>query len=183
MVPALATLLLAQSSLPAKTVKVELPDSAGVARAVPSPGAKATLVIFVGVDCPIANRMAPELARIVNEYEKRGVQSYLVYPDGALTKSQVNEHRINFELTCPGIIDGGHKLVKALGASVTPQAVIVDPKGKVRYLGRVNDLYEEHGKIRSKPSRNDLRIALDEFLGGREITRPVTQAVGCFIGG
>lgn len=183
MVSVLAALVLGQSSLPAKTVKIELPDTAGTTQAIPAPGMKATLVLFVGVDCPIANRMAPELSRIITTYAKRGVQSYLAYPDGALTKTQVNDHRASFELTCPGIIDGGHRLVKALGASVTPQAVIVDAKGKVRYLGRINDLYEEHGKIRSKPSRNDLRIALDEFLDGRDITRPITQAVGCFIGG
>ncbi len=182
MVATLAALILGQSSLPAKPVKLEMPDSAGVTQAIPAPKAKATLVIFVGVDCPIANRMAPEISRIITTYAARGVQSYLVYPDGSLTKTQVNDHRASFELTCPGIIDGDHKLVKALGATVTPQAAIVDPKGKVRYLGRINDLYEEHGKIRPKPGRNDLRIALDEFLNGRDITRPVTQTVGCFIG-
>lgn len=182
MVAYIAALVLGQSALPPKSVKLEAVDSAGVTQAIPAPRAKATLVIFVGVDCPIANRMAPEISRIVTAYEKRGVTSMLVYPEAGLTKTQVNDHRANFELACPGVIDGTHKLVKALGATVTPQAAIVDPTGKVRYLGRVNDLYEEHGKIRSKPSRNDLRIALDELLNGREISRPVTQTVGCFIG-
>lgn len=182
MVSAIMALVVGQQALPTKSVKLELPDSAGVKQAVPAPGAKATLVLFLGVDCPIANRMAPEIARIIATYAKRGVQSFLVYPDGSLTKAQVNDHRAKFELVCPGIVDGGHKLVKAIGATVTPQAAVVDPAGKVRYLGRINDLYEEHGKIRPKPSRNDLRIALDEFLDGRDITRPVTQAIGCFIG-
>lgn len=182
MVSVIMALVLGQSALPAKPVKLEAPDTAGVKQAIPAPGAKATLVLFLGVDCPIANRMAPEIARIISTYSKRGVQSLLAYPDGTLTNAQVNDHRAKFELFCPGVIDDGHKLVKPLGATVTPQAAVVDPNGKVRYLGRINDLYEEHGKIRDKPSRNDLRLALDELLAGRDITRPVTQTIGCFIG-
>lgn len=183
MITALAALIVGQSALPAKPVKVEMPDTAGVSQPIPHPTSKATLLLFVGIDCPIANRMAPEISRIITTYAKRGVQSFLVYPDGSLTKTQVNDHRASFELTCPGIIDGSHRLVKAAGATVTPQAALIDKQGKVRYLGRINDLYEEHGKIRPKANRNDLRIALDEFLNGRDITRPVTQTVGCFIGG
>lgn len=166
---------------PAKEVHASLPDVRGAVVTVPVPNTKATLLVFVGVDCPIANRMAPEISRIAKDYHPRGVETVLVYPDGSLNPKDVEAHLKAYSLSAAAIIDRKLSLVKAAGATVTPQAVVVDPKGAVRYSGRINDLYEEHGKIKVKPKRNDLRVALDELLAGKPVSTPTTQVVGCFI--
>ncbi len=38
-------------------------------------GTKATVLVFVGVDCPISNRYAPELERLEREFSPRGIAS------------------------------------------------------------------------------------------------------------
>lgn len=171
--------LLAPLAIAGVTVK----DIDGVARSVPSVNASATVLIFVGVDCPIANRMAPEIARIVKDYSTRQVASYLVYPEPSLKAKDVRAHLAEYGIAAPALIDRKHALVRAYKPSVTPQAIVIGRDGKVRYSGRINDLYEEHGKIKPKPTRNDLRVALDEVLAGKPVSVPVTQTVGCFIGG
>lgn len=165
-----------------KPIHLSVTDIEGVSHAVPA-ASKATLFLFVGVDCPIANRMAPEIARILRDYKARDVSAFLVYPDGTLKRSDVAAHLKSFSLEGTAVIDKGLKLVKATRASVTPQAIVVDPKGVIRYSGRINDLYEEHGKIKARPTRNDLRVALDELLAGKKVSNPTTQLVGCFIAG
>ncbi len=177
----LAMLLLGQ--LAAKPLSFEFTDVGGGKLAIPVAGAKATVLVFVGVDCPIANRMAPEIARIAKDYSPRGVASVLVYPDASLKPAQVAAHLKSFAMPVSAVIDGSLKLVKATHASVPPQAVILDASGVVRYIGRINDLYEEHGKIKPKPKRNDLRVSLDEFLAGKPISKPMTPVIGCFITG
>ncbi len=170
------------SLLPTKAVSFpNLKDATGHAIQIPSPSSKATLLFIVAVDCPIANRLAPEIARITKEYEKKSVQTFLIYPDVSRKNQEITKHIRQFGLSAPGFIDLKHLVVKASGASVTPQAILIDPKGFVRYLGRINDTFEEHGKTNAKPKTKDLRDALDQFLAGKPIVNPITQAVGCFI--
>ena len=174
--------MLATFLVPLVISAVTIKDVTGIERSVPDASAKATVMLYVGVDCPIANRMAPEIARIARDYSPRKVSFLLVYPDQELKGKDVVEHLQAYGINAPAAIDMGHLLVKAYKPSVTPQAIVVGPKGKVLYNGRINDLYEEHGKIKAKPTRNDLRVALDEILSGKAVSVPITQTVGCFIG-
>ena len=57
---------------------------------------------------------------------------------------------------------------------------MLDSERRVRYRGRIDDQYSP-GVRRSAPSREDLRLALDELLAGREVTVPTTQTPGCLI--
>jgi len=149
---------------------------------LPTKNAKATVLLFVGTDCPIANRMAPEISRIIKDYKSKGVECWMIYPNKDLKAKDVTAHMKSYDLECRATIDKKHALVKAVGASVTPQAAVIDSKRMVRYIGRINDLYAEHGRTNPSPKVNDLRNALDELLAGKVITTPITEAIGCYIG-
>jgi hypothetical protein len=171
------------STLPVMPVSVpKVLDVGGETSAIPATKSKATVLLFVAVDCPIANRMAPEIGRIIKDYRTKGVSCWMVYPDKDVKAAAVIDHMKSFDLDCRATIDRKHLLVKATGATVTPQAVVLDAQGTVRYLGRINDLYAEHGRTNPKPTRNDLREALDALLAGKPIPQPITEAIGCYIG-
>ncbi len=76
-------------------------------------------------------------------------------------------------------MDPRQELLKKVKATVTPEAVVVDGHGKVLYLGRIDDWYEDFGKQRYSATTHELRDALDEILAGKKVTTPVTKAVGC----
>lgn len=164
---------------PIKPLKVV--DIAGKAHSLPATGAKATVVVFVLGDCPIANRLAPEISRIHKAYQNKKVSFLLAYVDPSSTVKDVKMHMKSFGYACSAFIDKKHTVVKALGATVTPQAAVLDAKGNLVYRGRINDLYEEHGASKSKPSKNDLRQALNEVLAGKPVTNPLVTPVGCYI--
>lgn len=147
----------------------------------PVPKAKATVLIFVATECPIANRYSPEIARIDAEYSPRGVRMIRVYPDGQTSKSQIVKHSSEYGLTSPAVRDPKHLWVKLVGATVTPEAVVISPESTLLYRGRIDDRNVEHGRIVDSGFRRDLRIALDETLAGKPVAVKVTPAIGCFI--
>ena len=148
---------------------------------IPARNAKATVVIFTTIDCPIANQYSPEIRRLCKTYCPRQVEFKLAYVDDTVSPAQVEKHLKSFGALCQGFIDLKQNLAHRIGATVTPEAAAVDSDGKVFYRGRIDDLFTTHGKRRDKPTRHDLRQALDQFLSNKPIDPSTTPAVGCFI--
>lgn len=139
------------------------------------------VVVFIRSDCPVSNRMAPEVRALWSTYHPRGVDIYLIYVDPRETTDAIRAHLREYEYPCPALRDPEHSLVAATGATVTPEAVVFDDKWSTTYRGRINDEFEELGKSRSASIKHDLRDAIEATLSGEPITEPVTEPVGCYI--
>ncbi|HZK80214.1 MAG TPA: redoxin domain-containing protein [Humisphaera sp.] len=142
---------------------------------------KAAVIIFIAVDCPISNGYAPEINRLCKQYESKGLLFYLAYPDGDLTPADAKKHAADYGYTCPALLDRKRELAHRLGATVTPEAVVVDRDGQVAYRGRIDDLYVALGKRRFEATTHDLRMALDAIVAGKPVPTPRTTAIGCAI--
>jgi hypothetical protein len=160
---------------------ITLLDTRGKSHRVLDGKSKLTVIFFLGHDCPISNTYAPEIDRIVREYSQKGCMAYLAYPFHDLTAAIAEKHRTEFRHSAIGLMDPDQKLAKAVGATITPEAAVLDRAGKVVYLGRIDDRHVDFGVARPEPKRRDLRLALDEALAGKPITMPRTKAIGCFI--
>ena len=143
--------------------------------------AGAAVVIFVTTDCPIANRYAPEIERIRRDYAERGVSLTLIHVDAKLSDEEALAHAREFGLGAGLAVDREHLAVQAAGARVTPEAVVVDPVGRIRYRGRIDDQFADYGARRVQPLRRDLREAIEDLLAGREVAVSETEAIGCHI--
>jgi hypothetical protein len=143
--------------------------------------AKAHVLFFVSHECPIANSYAPEITAIANDFTDQEVRFFLVHADRDLSVENARKHAKEFGLALPVLIDKNHRLVSALGATRTPEAVILLADGTVGYRGRIDDLFPGLGKKRHAPVRRDLREALAQILAGQPVTVPRTEAVGCTI--
>jgi hypothetical protein len=144
--------------------------------------ARAACVLFVGTDCPIANAYAPEIARLVKEFEPKGVTFVIAYPRPDLKPDAARRHALEFKFPCPAVLDSDLALTKRLGATITPEAVVLSPTGEVLYRGRIDDRYPKvGGKRREVPTSLDLRDALAAALAGKPTPRPWPPAVGCDI--
>jgi hypothetical protein len=159
-----------------------LTDLQGVPRKPLSPaGADASVLIFIRTDCPISNTYAPEINLLVNKYGGRKIAFYVVYAMKDLSESDARRHVKAYGYSCPAIIDRRHELVDAVGATVTPEAAVINPNGEVVYRGRIDDLFVAIGRQRYHASTHDLRDVLDLILAGRPIAVARTPAVGCAI--
>jgi hypothetical protein len=166
----------------ASVVKFDLPDDGGKNRSLRElAGSRGTVLLFLGVDCPISNRYAPLLERMRSTYEGRGVRFVAVFSGPGLDGPAVRHHLDEYSLHLPALLDRNASLAAQTGAKVTPEAVLLGVDGQVVYRGRIDDQYVAWGKTRLQPTVQDLRDALDQTLAGQPIAHPVTKALGCSI--
>ncbi len=144
-------------------------------------GKKAVVLVFIARDCPISNAYAPELQRIYARYAPRKIGVALVYPEADLSLADARKHAREFGYACPVFLDPSHRWARKAGATVTPEAAVFSPQGKLLYRGRIDDLFVGWGKRRPQATRHDLRDALDAILSGKPVPTSKTTAIGCFI--
>lgn len=142
---------------------------------------KAAVLLFVSTDCPVANAFQPYLQEFEKAYAKQGVHCFMVYCFPGLKREQIEKHTKDFRIRMPAVLDAEQQLARITGATVTPEAVVIDQSGKVRYRGLINDLYAGYGKKRAKPAKHFLRDACDAVIAGGTVPNPVTKPLGCFI--
>jgi hypothetical protein len=141
--------------------------------------AKAAVLVFITTDCPIANYYTSEINAIVKDHADKTIRFYVVHVDPDLTTAAAGKHAATYQLAAPVLIDAKHQLVAATGATITPEAVVLVPDGKIAYRGRIDDTYVELGKRRVAPNRRDLREALAAVLAGQPVKETRTKAIGC----
>lgn len=159
---------------------IRLTDPAGrVVEPLADRGQKVTILFFLTTECPIGNRFAPEIDRIVRDYQARGVMCHAVYTHETVT--EVAGHLREYHFSLSAVLDPDRKLAKLTGATVTPEACVLSPAGEILYRGRIDDRVVKFGTVRVEPQVRDLRLALDAILAGKPVAEKFTRAIGCYI--
>jgi thiol-disulfide isomerase/thioredoxin len=173
-------------TLAARGLSVRIAGVDGQMLAPFEPPGVAQVIFFVATDCPISNSYAPEIQRVCRDYGDKGVSCALMYEDVELPNTRLDEgvrkHLHEYRYAgIPAAIDRERAIAREAQASITPQAVVVDRTGNIRYRGRIDNFYASLGVSRRQVTERDLRDALDAVLSGRPVARKETQAVGCHI--
>jgi peroxiredoxin len=142
--------------------------------------ARAVVIAFLGVDCPIAKLYAPRLADLSRTYQAQGVAFVALDANQHDTPADVARYLREQPLPFPMLLDAGNRVADLLAATRTAEVFLLDEQRVVRYHGRMDDQYMP-GVHRSEPTRRDLIEALDELLAARPISHPVTAPSGCII--
>ena len=148
-----------------------------------APAGRAGVLFFVSRDCPMSNGYAPEIQRLCADYAAKGVQCLLVYEDEGVDAAGVRAHlaEYRYDRAMPAAIDADGTVAAHARATITPQAVLVDRRGSIRYRGRIDNRYASFAKPRQLVTEHDLRDALDAVLADRPVARADTEAIGCAI--
>jgi peroxiredoxin len=142
------------------------------------PGKKAFVVAFVDTECPLTSLFVPSLIALHKEYAAKGVQFLAINSSSQDSFVSVSADAQERHVPFPVLKDFDQKVADAFGATRTPEVFLLDAQRVIRYRGRIDDQYGI-GFRRDRPTRRDLKEALDELLAGRPITRPSTEASGC----
>jgi thiol-disulfide isomerase/thioredoxin len=188
----LALLLLASalcvSALTAAGDPLQFRGVNGEALALFAPKGQASALFFIATDCPISNWYAPTIQQVCRDYAAHGVDCTLVYEDVDLgatpaaldadVRRHVREYRYG---AMTAAVDRTRVVARRAKATVTPQVVLVDRAGAIRYRGRIDNAYADLGKPRQHVTSHDLRTSLDALLASRPVPAPETEALGCYI--
>ncbi len=138
----------------------------------------AYVLVFITRECPLAKRYIPRVAALEKEFRARDVQFAFVNAGAGESIVESATQMVENGIEFPLLKDFDLKAANALGVSRTPEAVVLDSNFVLRYRGRVDDQMRLSG-VRPEPQREDLRIALEELLAGKDVAIPETEAEGC----
>ncbi|MBX2840183.1 MAG: thioredoxin family protein [Flammeovirgaceae bacterium] len=144
---------------------------------------KATVVMFICNHCPYVIHIKDELANLANIYSHKGVSFIAIssndvenYPQDSpeLMKQWINELGDPF----PYLYDETQEVAKTYQAACTPDLFVFDGNLKCAYRGQFDDSRPGNGK---PVTGNDLKIALDEILEGKQVSIEQIPSIGCNI--
>jgi len=148
------------------------------------PKGAANVLFFIASDCPISNTYAPVIQQLCSDYGRKGIVCALFYEDVEINPVAMRKHLDEYRYQgIAATIHGDRRIANRAKATITPEAVVVDGKGEIRYRGRIDNRYADFGKPRQHVTANDLRDALDAVLAGKPVAQTHTEPIGCFIPG
>lgn len=136
--------------------------------------------VFVKTTCPIANYYHPTLRRLSDAWGD-DAKLIVVHTEVDRDRDELASHQKEYSVAGTIVHDAQSTLARGLGASITPEAIVVDRLGMIRYRGRIDDTYLGFGRRRQVVSSADLSNAVEAVLLGKTVSTPTTKAIGCRI--
>ncbi|MEX2187065.1 MAG: redoxin family protein [Pirellulales bacterium] len=141
---------------------------------------KALVVVFTTLDCPLVKRYLPRLRELDAEYRERGVRFVALNVAEDDLVVDVAHQAVKANLPFPVGKDYDAAVARELGATRTPETVVLDAENRIRYRGRIDDAVRLTG-VRPKATREDLKEAIEDVLAGRDVRMATTTVDGCMI--
>ena len=161
--------------------KLRFTDIRSLPRTLDDFGAKkAYVLVFTNTSCPVAQRYLPVLQSMEKEYRDRGVQFVAVNSAEEDTLIATATQAVKFEVEFPFVKDFDAAVARAVGATRTPEAVVLDGEKRLVYRGRIDDQFRLRG-VRKEPTARELKDAIDAVLAGKPVKTPETEVDGCAI--
>ncbi|UOG73963.1 redoxin domain-containing protein [Hymenobacter tibetensis] len=140
---------------------------------------KAVVVVFVNPNCAFTRLYQARLSALSTQYGGRGIQFlFIEAPINLDASADAGAKATGIDL--PLLSDEGQKVSSLLGATKTPEAVVLQPVGSgfaVRYKGAIDD----NPQVEGDTKEHYLQQVLDNLLGGRPAGVPDKRAAGCLI--
>ena len=154
------------------------PVSGDVFRLSQLKSAPATVVAFTSTTCPIAQRYAPTLAALDEEYAARGVKFIFVNPIATDSAESIARAIGTHRLASPYMHDSRAQIATSLDARSTAEVFVFDAARTLIYRGAIDDQYGL-GYSLDAPKQRYLADALTAILNGQRPLTQVTTAPGC----
>ncbi len=142
---------------------------------------KYSVYVFVAEKCPISIYMAKPLQEALDKYSSE-VDFYTVFPMKNSTNETAQQFLEKYKLTDFKIkLDNYQGFARKLGATITPEVIVVDNNGEVVFRGRISDAYKAPGKMKHGIRKNELMTVLNKLTNEEEVPQPWPHAIGCYI--
>jgi len=162
--------------------QISLPTASGqTASVIPTEKAAATVVCFLGSECPLAQLYGARLQKLADDYADQQLRVIGINSNLQDSLEDVASYVERQQLRFPVFKDYDHKVANLFEAERTPEVFLLDSELNVVYRGRIDDQYTP-GTIKKSPDSHDLKAAIEDQLAGRKVQTPRTEAVGCVIG-
>jgi peroxiredoxin len=159
-----------------------LPDTDGVAHAVPQdPAPSATVLVVTCIHCPYVIAWNRRLRRVAEEYGERGVRFLAIHANDAARSpadslAAMQRFVRDQQWPMPSLHDEAQDVARALGAQVTPHVFVLDGEHRLVYRGAPDGDHQDESR-----DAEWLRAALDSALAGAAPAEAETRPRGCSV--
>ena len=135
-----------------------------------------TVVMFISTKCPISNDYNERMTAVFNDYASKGIHFVFVNANVNEPAEEVEMHAKKAGFPFPVYKDAGNVIADKFGATVTPEAYVIDKTGTMVYHGSIDDQRNANNVTEKR-----LRGALDAVMAGKAVAQAETKAFGCTI--
>lgn len=132
-------------------------------------------------ECPISQKMIPEIKSILNEYGESYIKFFLIFSGEQHSDSSVTFFMKQHNLEkIPYRIDQPLDFVKKHQIRIAPTVCMMSD-GQIVYRGRISDLYYSWGKRKIHEINRDFYIFLKKWTSGIKEIANAPMPVGCVL--
>ena len=140
------------------------------------------LVMFSCNTCPVVKKYQTRTNEICKYAMDKQIGVVLLNPNEATRGSgdsydDMKDYGKDNNYSWSYVVDKNSEMADAFGANRTPECFLFDKDGKLVYHGAIDDNSGGADEV----TRKHLRIAIDESVDGKEVSKKETKSVGCSI--
>jgi len=176
-----------------KAANFSLPDTGGNTISLADfEGSKGLVVAFICNHCPYVIHIAPQLAKIAQQYQKKGIAFVAInsndieqYPDDDMT--HMIQEKQDRQYPFAYLLDEKQEVAKAYSAACTPDLYLFNGEQKLVYRGQfdasrpIRISSGNYDSSKHQATGSDLIQAMNSLLDGRHIDTIQTPSMGCNI--
>lgn len=132
--------------------------------------------VFLSTECPVAQRYTMRLKRMNAQFADKHVTFVGIYSNENDSVEDVKAYITRTEFPFPIIKDTDGSLARRFGATMTPQVIVLDNHGTLRYRGSIDD-----NRYETRIKHHYLKDALVAILDEKPVPVKETAAFGCTI--
>lgn len=154
--------------------RLSRPD--GLPEAIDPAANTVTALIFLSTLCPISNAYQDRISSLITRFQHRPVRILLVDSNDNESSADTREYAKAAGFPSPIYKDWRNTVADRFRATLTPEAIVLDANGAVKYHGAIDD-----ARNPARVKIEALRIAIDDLLAARPVSVKPIRAFGCVI--
>jgi peroxiredoxin len=140
-----------------------------------------SVLFFLGPECPLCENYALNFNELYDEFQSEDVRFYGVFSGLSYSNQEIIDYKDEFGVKMPFYLDPDFVLAHGVGATVTPEVVVLDKNLKTVYRGAIDNwavTVRKHRQVITEYYLKDVLVALEN---GEIPLYEITEPVGCFI--
>ena len=148
---------------------------------LPSDANRWVVYTFLSPECPLSENYTKVLNRLDSTYDQQA-DLYYVFSGTYYALDEIKAFYRRYGLEKDNVLlDPDYQLAHYFDASITPEAFLSDPVGKIYYRGAIDNWAITLGRQRQVVDKHYLKDAIDAVLSGNEVKIKESKAVGCLL--
>jgi thiol-disulfide isomerase/thioredoxin len=138
-----------------------------------------SVIVFLSPSCPLSQKYTLTLNNLAKELQDKATL-YGVFAETEPAWDDYKKFNKKYKIQFKLLVDDKKLLVRALAASVTPEAFVFN-NGKMVYHGAIDDWVIDLGKTKKGATNNFIRNAVQCAISNTTPVPDYRKPIGCFI--